>query len=200
VLVLPSPQGSRPHSTSTPSGHPDGTADGTVEQLQHRALSPASSRKTVTSSFLPTGISVDTNGAMYAAVGLRDFDTLVVLGRGARSKITQVRYKQNGHLFAMKVLKKRDVIATKQTENLLRERKLLTELRHPFLLRMHASFQSVDQLYFVLDYAPGGDMFTLLTRKGRFTERVAQLYVAELVCVLRFLHSKGVAHRDLKPV
>jgi len=71
---------------------------------------------------------------------------------------------------------------------------------HPFITTLVASFQSLDSLYMVLDYCPGGEVFSYLRRARRFNEPTAQFYAAEIVLILEFLHEhEGVAYRDLKP-
>lgn len=71
---------------------------------------------------------------------------------------------------------------------------------HPFITTMVASFQDPDTLYMLLDYCPGGEVFSYLRRARRFNEATSQFYAAEIVLILEFLHDKqGVAYRDLKP-
>ncbi|MBE7180034.1 MAG: protein kinase [Terriglobus roseus] len=71
---------------------------------------------------------------------------------------------------------------------------------HPFITTMIASFQDHDSLYMLLDYCPGGEVFSYLRRARRFNESTSQFYAAEIVLILEFLHEKeGVAYRDLKP-
>lgn len=71
---------------------------------------------------------------------------------------------------------------------------------HPFITTMVASFQDSDTLYMLLEYCPGGEVFSYLRRARRFNEATSQFYAAEIVLILEFLHDKqGVAYRDLKP-
>ena len=70
---------------------------------------------------------------------------------------------------------------------------------HPFVVSLYASIQTKKKLYFILEYAPGGELFFHLSRERRFAEPTARFYVAELVLALAFLHAKGVVYRDLKP-
>lgn len=93
------------------------------------------------------------------------------------------------------------VIRLKQVEHVRNERNVLAAVAgHPFITTMIASFQDRDSLYMLLDYCPGGEVFSYLRRARRFNESTSQFYAAEIVLILEFLHEKeGVAYRDLKP-
>lgn len=132
-------------------------------------------------------------------VRLEDFELLKVLGRGSFGKVMQVRKKSNGTIYAMKILKKKAIVARNQVEHTKAERKILQQLQHPFLMTLRYAFQSKEKLYFVLDYYQGGELFFHLKAKRRFPEDVARLYVAEIASALGHLHSLGVVYRDLKP-
>jgi len=139
-----------------------------------------------------------------------DFDCVKTLGTGtfARvwlAKIASTSRKGNdgygGKVFALKILRKVDVIRLKQVEHVRNERNILAAVAgHPFITTMVASFQDTDTLYMLLDYCPGGEVFSYLRRARRFNEPTSQFYAAEIVLILEFLHEKqGVAYRDLKP-
>jgi len=132
-------------------------------------------------------------------VRLDDFELLKVLGRGSFGKVMQVKKKSNNKVFAMKILKKRAIVARNQVEHTKAERKILQALQHPFLMTLRYAFQSKEKLYFVLDYFQGGELFFHLKNKRRFSEEVARLYVGEIALALGHLHSLGVIYRDLKP-
>jgi len=132
-------------------------------------------------------------------VRLEDFELLKVLGRGSFGKVMQVRKKTDGKVYAMKILKKRAIIARNQVEHTKAERKILESLQHPFLMTLRYAFQSKEKLYFVLDYFQGGELFFHLKNNRRFPEDVARIYVAEIGLALGHLHSLQVIYRDLKP-
>jgi len=111
----------------------------------------------------------------------------------------QVKKKSNGKVYAMKILKKRAIIARNQVEHTKAERKILQALQHPFLMTLRYAFQSKEKLYFVLDYYQGGELFFHLKNKRRFSEDVARIYVGEIALALGHLHSLAVIYRDLKP-
>jgi serum/glucocorticoid-regulated kinase 2 len=107
--------------------------------------------------------------------------------------------KERGQLFAMKILKKTHLVKRRQIERTRTERKVLSAVNHPFIMKLHYAFQSDDKLYLVLDYCPGGELFFHLSRCRRFPERVARFYAAELLLAIGHLHKRGIIYRDLKP-
>eukprot|EP00743_Colponemidia_sp_Colp-15_P000706 GILK01000783.1.p1 GENE.GILK01000783.1~~GILK01000783.1.p1 ORF type:complete len:537 (-),score=100.78 GILK01000783.1:86-1654(-) len=132
-------------------------------------------------------------------VGLEDFDLLTVLGRGSFGKVMLVRRKINGMTYAMKALKKDQLIARNQVEHTMMERTILESVQHPFLVRLQFAFQTHDKLYFVLDYLRGGELFFHLKKEHRFVEDRAKFYGAEIALGLGHLHSHNIVYRDLKP-
>ncbi|KAF1985427.1 Pkinase-domain-containing protein [Aulographum hederae CBS 113979] len=136
---------------------------------------------------------------------LQDFELIKTLGTGtfARVWLARLLSKQgdSNKVYALKILRKVDVIKLKQVEHVRNERKVLAAVAgHPFITTMVASFQDNDTLYMLLDYCPGGEVFSYLRRARRFNEATSQFYAAEIALILEFLHEKeGVAYRDLKP-
>jgi len=135
-----------------------------------------------------------------------DFELIKTLGTGTFARVWLVRLKNarpedEDKVFALKILRKVDVIRLKQVEHVRNERNVLAKVAgHPFITTMVASFQSLESLYMVLDYCPGGEVFSYLRRARRFNEPTSQFYAAEIVLILEFLHEReGVAYRDLKP-
>lgn len=103
---------------------------------------------------------------------------------------------------ALKILRKTEVIKLKQIDHVRHERAILAEVAgHPFITTLQASFSDRESLYMLLDYVPGGELFSYLRKFRRFDEPTARFYAAEIVLVLEFLHEEqgGVAYRDLKP-
>nr|POF07085.1 isoform 2 of camp-dependent protein kinase catalytic subunit alpha [Quercus suber] len=158
----------------------------------------------------PSEILVDPNtkpvGHSSKYLRRDDFDLVKTLGTGtfARvwlAKIANKKGPDSNKVFALKILRKADVIRLKQVEHVRNERNVLAAVAgHPFITTMVASFQDTDALYMLLDYCPGGEVFSYLRRARRFNEPTSQFYGAEIVLILEFLHEKeGVAYRDLKP-
>eukprot|EP00903_Cladosiphon_okamuranus_P014163 g13162.t1 len=134
-----------------------------------------------------------------ARPSIDDFSSLRVLGKGSYGKVVLVRRKSTGVLYAMKILKKGDVVRKRQVERTKIERRVLGNVEHPFLMRLHYAFQTDNKLYLVLDYCPGGELFFHLSRYKRFPEGVVRFYAAELVLALKHLHDNNIIYRDIKP-
>lgn len=132
-------------------------------------------------------------------VTLEDFDLLAVIGKGSFGKVMQVRKKDNGKIYAMKVLTKKTIFERGEVEHTKAEKNILQKLCHPFLVNLNYSFQSADKLYFVMDYVNGGELFFHLQNDKKFPEDRARFYCAEIVLGLEYLHNSGVLYRDLKP-
>lgn len=128
-----------------------------------------------------------------------DFELLTVIGKGSFGKVMQVRKKDDGKIFAMKVLRKEAIIARKQVTHTKAEKSILQKIQHPFIVQLHYAFQTKDKLYMILDYVNGGELFFHLKKEGRFSEERVRYYAAEITSAIAHLHSVGIVYRDLKP-
>ncbi|KAH7170346.1 kinase-like domain-containing protein [Dactylonectria macrodidyma] len=130
---------------------------------------------------------------------LGDFDILRTLGTGSFGRVHLVQSKHNQRFYAVKVLKKAQVVKMKQVEHTNDERRMLSDVKHPFLITLWGTFQDLKNLYMVMDFVEGGELFSLLRKSGRFPNPVAKFYAAEVTLALEYLHSKNIIYRDLKP-
>ncbi|KAG0229263.1 hypothetical protein BGW42_001657 [Actinomortierella wolfii] len=129
-----------------------------------------------------------------------DFDILRVLGVGSFGKVYQVRKRDTGRVYAMKVLNKKQIIEQKQVEHTIAERNVLVQaIQSPFIVGLKFSFQTATKLYLVQDFMNGGELFFHMQKEGVFSEARARFYTAELVLALEHLHLGHVVYRDLKP-
>lgn len=134
-----------------------------------------------------------------SSLSVDDFDLLKVIGKGSFGKVMQVRKKDNQKIYAMKVLKKEQLIARKQVAHTKTERKVLEEIQSPFIVSLKYAFQTENKLYMILDYFTGGELFFHLKTEGRFSEERARFYAGEIILALDILHQHTIAYRDLKP-
>jgi tRNA A-37 threonylcarbamoyl transferase component Bud32 len=134
-----------------------------------------------------------------APLSVDDFDLLKVIGKGSFGKVMQVRKKDSGKIYAMKVLKKDQLIARKQVAHTKTERKVLEDIDSPFISQLKFAFQTANKLYIVMDYYNGGELFFHLKEAHRFDEERAKFYAAQIVIALETLHHHGIVYRDLKP-
>jgi len=109
-----------------------------------------------------------------------DFELLTVIGKGSFGKVMQVRKKDDGKIYAMKVLRKDTIIARKQVSHTKSEKNILMKIQHPFIVNLNYAFQTKDKLYMILDYINGGELFFHLKKEGRFAENRVKLYAAEI--------------------
>ncbi|QPH01272.1 cAMP-dependent protein kinase catalytic subunit [Epichloe festucae Fl1] len=130
---------------------------------------------------------------------LGDFDILRTLGTGSFGRVHLVQSKHNQRFYAIKVLKKAQVVKMKQVEHTNDERRMLSDVKHPFLITLWGTFQDWKNVYMVMDFVEGGELFSLLRKSGRFPNPVAKFYAAEATLALEYLHSKNIIYRDLKP-
>ncbi|XP_060526437.1 serine/threonine-protein kinase Warts isoform X2 [Cylas formicarius] len=127
------------------------------------------------------------------------FVTIKPIGVGAFGEVTLVRKIDTNHLYAMKTLRKADVLKRNQVAHVKAERDILAEADNEWVVKLYYSFQDSDILYFVMDYIPGGDLMSLLIKLGIFEESLARFYIAELTCAVESVHNMGFIHRDIKP-
>uniref|UniRef100_A0A8C0G598 Serine/threonine-protein kinase N3 n=1 Tax=Chelonoidis abingdonii TaxID=106734 RepID=A0A8C0G598_CHEAB len=133
------------------------------------------------------------------AVQLQDFHCIAVLGRGHFGKVLLGQYKATGKLYAIKALKKQDIISRDEIDSLNCEKRIfevINSFSHPFLVNMFACFQTPDHACFVMEYTPGGDLMMRI-HSDVFPEHVT-FYTACVVLGLQFLHEKKIIYRDLK--
>jgi serine/threonine protein kinase len=99
----------------------------------------------------------------------------------------------------MKEMSKARILSKKSVNSVINERKLLSYLKHIFIVNMQYAFQDRENLYLVMDLMPGGDLRYHLSRKNKFNEDQTKFFVACILIGLEFLHINGVVHRDIKP-
>jgi hypothetical protein len=109
-------------------------------------------------------------------IGLDHFNFLAVLGKGNFGKVMLAETKQSKQLYAIKVLKKEFIIENDEVESTRSEKRVFliaNKERHPFLLNLHACFQTETRVYFVMEYISGGDLM-LHIQRGQFGTKRAQ--------------------------
>jgi len=132
-------------------------------------------------------------------VNINFFTMNYPIGRGGFGKVWDVTQEKTKQKFAMKEMLKGRVIAKKSVESVLNEQRLLSSLKHPFIVNMHYAFQDRDKLYLVMDLLTGGDLRYHMSKKWTFTEEQTIFFVACIVTGLEYLHHNNIIHRDIKP-
>ncbi|KAH8118381.1 hypothetical protein DFH11DRAFT_1567044 [Phellopilus nigrolimitatus] len=131
---------------------------------------------------------------------IKDFEIIKPISKGAFGSVFLARKRVTGDYYAIKVLKKADMIAKNQITNVKAERMILmNQAESPFVAKLYFTFQSKENLYLVMEYLNGGDCAALIKSLGCLPEEWTRQYIAEVVLGLEYLHERGIVHRDLKP-
>ncbi|XP_051801799.1 serine/threonine-protein kinase N1 isoform X2 [Acanthochromis polyacanthus] len=161
-----------------------------IEPFSPRDLTPESPIRT------PSVSSKQKKGPL----SLHDFRLIAVLGRGHFGKVLLSEYKKTGTMYAIKALKKGDIVARDEVESLMCEKRIFEIVNmshHPFLVNLFACFQTPEHVCFVMEYTAGGDLMMHI-HTDVFTEPRAVFYAACVVLGLQFLHDHKIVYRDLK--
>uniref|UniRef100_A0A8C6NXF5 protein kinase C n=1 Tax=Nothobranchius furzeri TaxID=105023 RepID=A0A8C6NXF5_NOTFU len=149
---------------------------------------------------MPSPDDVQVGWSKQFHFSLKDFKCVAVLGRGHFGKVLLAEYKSTGEMFAIKALKKGDIVARDEVDSLMCEKKIfetVNSVRHPFLVNLFACFQTQEHVCFVMEYAAGGDLMMHI-HADVFSEPRAVFYAACVVLGLQFLHNHMIVYRDLK--
>eukprot|EP01134_Creolimax_fragrantissima_P005835 CFRG5835T1 len=130
---------------------------------------------------------------------LSDFDVLSLIGKGGFAQVRLVRHNVSEKYFALKIMNKRKMVEMDAVENVLAERKIMSEIDFPLLVNLSASFKDQQHAYLVMDFLVGGELFTLIKLSRRFSETTTKFYVGEILLGLEYLHKNKIIFRDLKP-
>ncbi|KAH9899856.1 kinase-like protein [Cubamyces lactineus] len=132
-------------------------------------------------------------------LGLDDFRTVKVIGKGAFGEVRVVQKTDTGKIYAMKTLRKDEMLKKDQLAHVRAERDVLAESNSPWVVQLYYSFQDPQYLYLIMEFLPGGDLMTMLIKYDTFSEDVTRFYIAECVLAIEAVHKLGFIHRDIKP-
>jgi len=130
---------------------------------------------------------------------LQDFEIGKPLGRGKFGKVYLARERRTKYIVALKVLSKNQLLKSGVEHQLRREIEIQAHLRHRHILRMYGYFYDNKNIYLILEYSPGGELYKKLTARGKFSERTSARFISDLSGAMKYCHSKHVIHRDIKP-
>jgi serine/threonine protein kinase len=123
-----------------------------------------------------------------------------LLGTGTYGRVYLVSHQGDPkRLYALKCMRKGQVVKEKQQVHVLEETRLLRAMDHPFILNLVATYQDVGELYMLLELATGGELYYLLQKKAPLYDSHARFYAAQVVSIFSYMHAQGVVYRDLKP-
>jgi protein kinase A len=132
-------------------------------------------------------------------LNLADYTMLRTIGTGSYGRVHLVQRAYDEKIFALKVLKKTLVLNTKQLEHIKNERQILAEINHPFIVKIHQTGQDRNNVYMLMEFISGGELFNVLRKAKVLPLPAAKFYAVEVLLALEYLHSKGIIYRDLKP-
>lgn len=144
-------------------------------------------------------IDGDIQGSRSKRTTIDDFETIQVIGRGAFGEVHVAREKSTGKVFALKKMKKGEMLKKNQVAHIRAERDILTQADNPWVVHLQFSFQDSKYLYLVMEYLQGGDLMTILMKYDILTEEQTRFYIAEVAAAIEFVHQLNYVHRDLKP-
>ena len=132
-------------------------------------------------------------------IKLTDYEMGETLGTGSFGRVKIAKNKKTGEYIAMKIMKKSEILKSKQADHISNEIKILSMMEHPFIIKFGGFTQDDRNLYLDLELINGGELFTYLRGVGRFPVDQARFYICQIILIFDYLHGKNIIYRDLKP-
>ncbi|AEY95735.1 FACR218Wp [Eremothecium gossypii FDAG1] len=141
-----------------------------------------------------------TNQAKAPTPSIKDYDIIKPISKGAYGSVYLAYKRITGEYFAIKVLRKSDMIAKNQVTNVKSERVIMmVQSEKPYVAKLYATFQNKENLFLVMEYLSGGDLATLIKMMGNLPDKWAKQYITEVIIGVDDMHMSGIIHHDLKP-
>lgn len=166
-----------------------------VNELRHTAIAMHDAAEVLKMTRVSGNSEITTVGSTTIA----DFRFIRLISAGAYARVYLAKKTKTGDIFAIKVQPKSEVMRKNQLERVFLEKDLLMQLMNPFIINFYYSIVGKHNLYIVMEYLPGGDLYSLLTHLGGLDEETTKVYMFQIASALDYLHSHGIIHRDLKP-
>ena len=128
-----------------------------------------------------------------------DLEHRRIVGVGTYGRVRLCLNKVTGETYALKMMRKHQVVVTKQQAHVISEKKILATCDHPFIMRLHATYHDEGELYMLLELVQGGELYSMLKRQAPLDETKVVFYVAQVTSIISYLHTLDIVYRDLKP-
>ncbi|KAL4486381.1 hypothetical protein ABPG72_007167 [Tetrahymena utriculariae] len=132
-------------------------------------------------------------------IGIKDFDFLKLISKGAFGRVWLVRKKNTEDVYAMKIVNFAEKMNKNHLDSLKKENEILSKVQGDYVVKAVYTFTHESYICFVMEYMIGGDLGSIISTYGVLEESVAKFYIAEIVVAIHNLHQIGIIHRDLKP-
>jgi protein kinase A len=136
---------------------------------------------------------------MAKQIDLKEFEMMRTLGCGSFGRVKYAKWKQDGNFYAVKYMKKHEIIKLKQVDHINNEKRLMAQVSYPFIVNMVGYAKDACFVYIVMECISGGELFTHLRRARKFNDEQSKFYSAQTAAAFAHIHSKNIIHRDLKP-
>ncbi|OHS93238.1 AGC family protein kinase [Tritrichomonas foetus] len=136
---------------------------------------------------------------MGEKITIASFDFIKRISAGAYARVFLGKNKKSGDIYAIKVTKKSSLHQKNDLQRVLDEKDILLQYNCPNIVNFYYSFVGRNNLYLVMEFLPGGDLYSILQNVGCFDELDAKIYAFQLLEALNYLHKNKIIHRDLKP-
>jgi len=173
---------------------------GPLEDLLKRRVASYNSTSASTSTATSTGGDDDSDvEQLDRSIQFEDLVYVATLGRGSFGHVTLVKHRSTNVAYALKAVCKAQIVETSQEEHIMNEKKIMATVHHPFYVNLVTTFNSKNQLFFLLEPSLGGELFTVLRQHRFFHENTAKFYAAHIILGFECMHNKHYVYRDLKP-
>jgi len=136
---------------------------------------------------------------MAKQVKIEDFEMTRTLGCGSFGRVKYAKYKQDQKMYAVKFMKKHEIIKLKQVDHINNEKRLMAQIDYPFIVNMMGYAKDEHYVFIIMECITGGELFTHLRRLRKFSDEQSKFYGALTAAAFAHIHSKNIIHRDLKP-
>lgn len=134
----------------------------------------------------------------HPEVSYKDLRHVKNIGSGSFGRVTLAQHIDTGKYYAVKAMSKRKIIALRQVAHINNECNILRAIKSPFIIRQYGAYQDDKNVYIILDFIQGGELFYHLRRYNKFPLQVVKFFAVEILLALGYLHGMGIAYRDLK--